>query len=267
MRIPERAPMNLRIPVLLYHKLGRPPRGARVPGHYVSPGLFSRHLDYLQRRGYTTISLLDLVAHLRPAPAARPTEDQGAHPESRSASASPPRPVVITFDDGYRCLYEHGLPALAERGMAATVFMVVGAIGGTNTWEQAVGDVAEPMLTLPEIRDMRSHGIEFGSHTLNHAHLPETPGADAAREVADSRARLEQTLGEPCQAFAYPYGEWDLRIRDLVERAGYDIACTTLRAAARPDSDPLALPRINIRRYNITARFAYKLWRAQQVRG
>jgi peptidoglycan/xylan/chitin deacetylase (PgdA/CDA1 family) len=235
------------IPILLYHKIGRPPRGARVPGHYVSPRLFVRHLDYLLRHGYSTISLLDVQAV------------SGRRPPI-------PRPVVITFDDGYECLYEHALPALSERGMTATVFLVTSGIGGSNVWEQAVGDVAEPMLSLSEIAEMREQGLEFGSHTLSHAHLTLLSEADAQHEISASRHALEQALGERCRTFAYPYGEWNQRVRDMVQQAGYEVACTTVRAAALPGDDPMALPRINIRRYNVVPRFAYKLWRAGQSR-
>jgi len=235
------------IPILLYHKIGSPPRGARLPGHYVSPRLFARHLDYLLRRGYTTISLLDLS----------PAGDR--HPSIR-------RPVVITFDDGYRCLHEHALPALCERRMSATIFLVMSGIDGSNVWEQAVGDVPEPMLGLREIEEMREQGLEFGSHTLSHAHLTLVSEAEARREISESRLAFEQALGERCRAFAYPYGEWNGRVREMVQQAGYDVACTTVRAAALPGDDPMALPRINIRRYNVVPRFAYKLWRAEQVR-
>jgi peptidoglycan/xylan/chitin deacetylase (PgdA/CDA1 family) len=113
---------------------------------------------------------------------------------------------------------------------------------------------------------MRSQGLEFGSHTLSHAHLTRLPPHDARREIAQSRQRLEEQLGERCLTFAYPYGEWDQRVRDLTEEAGYELACSTRRASARPGDDPLALPRLNIRRYNLTPRFAYKLWRAERAR-
>lgn len=238
----EREP---RVPILLYHKVGRPPRGARVPGQYVSPGLFRKHLDYLAKHGYASLSLLDLVQKDRPLP---------------------PRPIAITFDDGYRCLYQEAFPLLAEAGFTATVFLVAGALGASNLWEQAVGDVAEQMLDLPEVREMRAGGIEFGSHTLSHAHLTELREEEARREIADSRARLAEALGEPCRTFAYPYGEWNARVKDLVAEAGYEAACTTVRAWASREDDPLALPRINIRRYNVLPRFAQKLRQAERAR-
>jgi len=233
------------IPILLYHKIGAPPRGARLPGQYVSPALFRRHLDYLQRHGYRAISLLDIVHQDRDLPR---------------------RPVVITFDDGYQCLHRHAFPALAQRGWTATIFLVAGALGGVSVWERAAGGAAEPLLGIPEIREMRSAGLEFGSHTLTHPRLTALTEAEAAREIGASRSSLAEALGEPCRSFAYPYGDWDHRVRDLVASAGYEAACTTVRLAARREDDPFSLPRINIRRYNLVPRFGYKLWRAQRAR-
>ena len=236
-------PGECTVPILLYHKLGDPPPRARVPGQYVSAKLFRKHLAYLAEQGYGSVSL----AHL-------------AEPER----TLPPKPIVITFDDGYHCLYRDAFPVLREHGFTATVFVVVEGIGGVNFWETAAGDVEEPMLSAEQIREMQAAGIEFGSHTLTRPHLTALSPEEAAREIADSKGRLEELLGRDCPAFAYPYGDWSPEVRALVAEAGYRVACTTRRAAARAEDDRLALPRINIRRYNVLPRFRYKLWRAMR---
>jgi peptidoglycan/xylan/chitin deacetylase (PgdA/CDA1 family) len=227
--------------ILLYHKLGRPPRGAKVAGQYVSAGLFRRQLCYLRHHGYESISLLDLV---------------------KPGTLVPPKAVAITFDDGHLSVYEHAFPALAEYGFQATVFLVAGALGGSDFERESGRDVEGPLLGLSELREMQSAGIQSGSHTLTHPHLTALPPVRAQQEITESRARIEDALGASCVSFAYPYGDWNERVRELVQEAGYEAACTTVRAAARRGGDPLALPRINIRRYNEIPRFAYKLWRA-----
>jgi peptidoglycan/xylan/chitin deacetylase (PgdA/CDA1 family) len=126
--------------------------------------------------------------------------------------------------------------------------------------------VEERLLDAGQIREMQGAGMEFGSHSMGHPHLTGLPSREAIGEIAGSRARIEDLLGGLCESFAYPYGEWDARVRELVAEAGYAAACTTRRAAARRGEDPLALPRINIRRYNVIPRFGYKLWRARRAR-
>jgi len=238
-------PRGLAIPILLYHRLGRPPRGARVPGQFVSSRLFRRHLAFLRGRGYQGVRLEALL---------------------EATPALPAKPVAITFDDGYGCLYQQALPALVEYGFTATVFMVAGGLGTENYWEVAAGDVPAPMLTAAEMAEMQRAGLAFGSHTLNHPHLTALPAADARRELVESRARLEEALGAPCLTLAYPYGDWNQGVRDLAAEAGYRLACTTVRAAARLTDDRLALPRLNVRRYNLLPRFAFKLWQAKRRR-
>jgi len=229
------------IPILLYHKLGRPQPGSLIKGQYVSPSLFRRHLGYLARVRYQAISLSQLVEFLH----------SGVMPV--------PKPIVITFDDGYECVYQEAFPLLMERGFSATVFLVGSGIGGTNEWEQAIGDVAEPMMSRQQIREMMEHGMEFGSHTWGHRHLTRIPLGEARREIADSKAKLEDMLGAAIQFFAYPYGQYNQAIRDLVEESGYLGACSTLTGVNVAGHDPYWLLRMNVRRYNYLPRFIYKL--------
>ncbi len=55
-----------------------------------------------------------------------------------------------------------------------------------------------------ELRGLVEHGVEIGSHTVSHPHLPLLSDAEIENELADSRARLEDGLGRPCRFLAYP---------------------------------------------------------------
>jgi len=235
------------IPVLLYHRLGRPQAASLVKGQYVSPGLFRKHLGSLAAAGYQTISLAEVVAYMHgdPLPVIKP--------------------IAITFDDGYQCLYDYALPALQQYRMTVTVFLSADFLGKTNTWEQAIGDVAEPILSRSQISEMMQAGIEFGSHTCGHVHLPQLSPLQAEREIRVSKERLEQALGQPCRFFAYPYGEYTPLIRDVVQAAGYEGACVTIRVVNRPGDDPFQMGRINVRRHNWVPRLKLKLRQAQRV--
>jgi peptidoglycan/xylan/chitin deacetylase (PgdA/CDA1 family) len=83
-------------------------------------------------------------------------------------------------------------------------------------------------LRWDEVRAMRSHGIEFGSHTKTHPILPRIESADVlAEELRHPKRRLEEELQEPVNYFCYPNGDWDQRIVDGVAAAGYGLAVTT----------------------------------------
>jgi len=232
------------IPILMYHKLGQRPAGARVPGHFVSARLFRAHLQAFARLGYRAVSL-DQVAHFL-----------------TTGEAAVERPFAITFDDGYQCLYRWALPILAGIGYMATIFLVAGAVGGYNLWDQEEGDVAQAMLSPSEIKDLQGAGCQFGSHSLTHCHLDRLPSQQMEEELARSRDLLEQITGEPIRHLAYPYGGYNAQVEEVASGCGYLTASTTQRGVARPGTPALRLPRINVRRYNLTALLLGKVRRA-----
>lgn len=166
--------------------------------------------------------------------------------------------VLLTFDDGYDDLYEHFLPLAIEDHLTAVIFLVADRIGGSNLFDQASGLRARNLLTWPQIREMQKHGIEFGSHTLTHPHLPDVSDEQLRREVSDSKRRLEDVLGVEVTSFAYPYGGVDRRVRAAVAEAGYQLAFTTLPG---PNwwNDPLCQRRVDVNERTSMLDFASQL--------
>jgi peptidoglycan/xylan/chitin deacetylase (PgdA/CDA1 family) len=226
----------------MYHKVAALNPRSNVLGHYVSPAAFDRQMGALQAMGFSSVPL----GHFRDALKVK-------------------RPVVITFDDGYQNFYDHALPSLKKRGLAATVFLVSGQIGGTNEWDAKLGDVEERLMTAEMIASARKEGIEFGSHTSNHANLTKVDADTAWREICDSRCDLEERLGEPVSTFAYPYGAENSEVREMVSKAGYRFACSTRKGANDSTTDPFALKRINIRRDTGLPVFVMKIWRGLRL--
>lgn len=169
---------------------------------------FRAHLAWLRRRGYESVSpdeLTDLVSGQR--------------------TGSIGRRVAITFDDGYRDVYLHAWPLLREFGFSATIFLVSGAIGGDNSFDAPYARLRLPMMSAPQIREMRAAGITFGSHSVSHP--PALADLDDARlqvELQASRQQIEEVLDERVDLFAYPHNKVDRRVEDAVRRAGYRLA-------------------------------------------
>lgn len=231
--------------VLMYHRMGIPLVRSIVRGQYVMPVSLRRQVTQLSSAGYSSLPLRDMLSS----------------PEGFTGHFS------MTFDDGYASVMRLAYPVLARLQTPATIFMVADAIGKTNEWDVRIGDRTEKMLALPDLRELAGAGFEIGSHTMNHAHLTELSDADLKSELVDSRKLLEDLLGQSVTGFAYPYGEWDERVRAAVIDAGYDYAVITTRGAVTREMDVFAIPRINVRWNTFGRLLDRKVASAQRISG
>lgn len=192
----------------------------------ISPDVFRRGMEGLHESGYRSLSLTKVVDCLR----------QGA--------PFPDRSFVITFDDGYQSVYEKAFPLLDQYGMPATIFLTVGNKDIGKHAERLPSREGRSMLTWSEIGKMRQRGIDFGAHTLTHPDLTRLSQSQIRTEVHDSRSIIEDKLGIPVTAFAYPYGRCDQRSYEIVSQC-FDCACTDSLGLVRAGSDLFALERVD----------------------
>jgi peptidoglycan/xylan/chitin deacetylase (PgdA/CDA1 family) len=99
-----------------------------------------------------------------------------------------------------------------------------------------------PVMDRKQMLDLKGMGMEIGSHTLTHAILTEMNTSEAFREIYESKAMLEDMLGETVSAFCYPKGRFNRSIRSLVMRAGYRLARTLLSFRTELRFDPFRMP-------------------------
>lgn len=222
--------------------------------HDPRPDDFARHLRTLSRL-YNFISLRDYL-------------DWRRDPRI----TLPPRPLVLTFDDGHRNNY--ALRSLLQRiGAPATIFLCSGIVGTRrHFWWTEVGadDISKlkqvqdaerqallrdlgveetrehgerQVLSKAEIRELQST-VDFQSHTRFHPILPQCGAARAADEIRNSKNDLEQHFGLRIYAFAYPNGDYCARDVALVHEAGYECALTIDGGYNTRVTDPLRLRRI-----------------------
>jgi peptidoglycan/xylan/chitin deacetylase (PgdA/CDA1 family) len=180
-------------------------------GNCISVQSFKSHLGWLRRLGYASVTLDSVVA-------------VAADPERRREL--PRRPLVITFDDGYRDNHDYAWPILAEYGFSATIFVVSGAIGGDNGFDRAYTRERVPMLSVDQIQSMHQAGVGFGSHTHTHPHdLVDLPGEVIADELGRSRREIEAVVQAPAHHFSYPYARVTPHVEEQVRASGYRSAC------------------------------------------
>lgn len=133
---------------------------------------------------------------------------------------------VITFDDGFENVFRLGLEILTRQKVISIQYLVVEAVGKTNHWDVAKGDVPERLMDEAQVREWLGAGQLIGSHSLSHPNLRKVSLPKAREEIFASKARLENDFGVKVRHFCYPYGSYNERLRDLVVEAGYETACT-----------------------------------------
>jgi peptidoglycan/xylan/chitin deacetylase (PgdA/CDA1 family) len=203
------------VPVLMYHRLEPDGTGAGASELFVPPRLFRRQMAALRRHGYTAVTLQDV------------------HRAWAGTGLLPPRPIVLTFDDGYRSQYTVGFRRMRRMHWPGVLFLL------PNATDIRVGPTAR------QVRRMLAAGWELGSHTINHRDLRHESGADLIEQTAGARRLLQQRFGREVTSFAYPGGDYDSDTIRAVRAAGYDDAVTVAPGVASR-ARPLELARIRV---------------------
>jgi peptidoglycan/xylan/chitin deacetylase (PgdA/CDA1 family) len=117
-----------------------------------------------------------------------------------------------------------------------------------NSLSQTLTDEAKNryILNWDEIEEMRKQGISFGSHTVNHAILTQLPPDEARMEITQSKQMLENKLGEEIDLFAYPNGDWNDDVKEMVKEAGYRASVTTMNRKNNHLTDPYLVGRLTV---------------------
>lgn len=218
---PDGVARQARVPILMYHYLSDPPPGADRYRRDLStsPAQFEQHLAYLREQGYQAVTLYDLLYHLT----------QG--------TPLPEKPVVITFDDGYRDNYSNAFPLLRQYGFNATFFVLTEV---TNQGE------AEYM-TWDQLREMAAAGMDIECHARVHENLPENDDARLVWQVLGCREAIEGELGQRPRFVAYPSGHFDDRVMAFFASDNYWGGVTTQQGSLHSSDTLFEIKRLRIR--------------------
>lgn len=190
------------IPILLYHKIGKSDLLPTTNGHKpiikfsVQADMFETQMKYILDQGYTPLTIEELI-------------------REEKANTLPIKPIIVTFDDGWRSQYENAIPILTKYHIPATFYIYTGVIGSPlyMTWDN--------------LQELVNSGMEIGDHTKSHTRLTKIDPSRLDEELVQSKHILERNLHIPVTDFAYPYGDYDSKIIEAVRRAGYISARTS----------------------------------------
>ena len=204
--------------VLMYHHFGE----SRFPSTNVSLKQFDAHLHYLEENNFQVWSLEKITRQLD------------------SKQPFPERVVAITIDDAYRSIYTEAYPRLKKRNWPFTVFV------STDTVDKKI----PAYMSWAQMREMQRHGATFANHSSHHHYLikqtqNETIEAWQRRiqnDLNKAQQRLQAELGEAPPLFAYPYGEYNTALQQIIKALGWT-AFGQQSGVVSQYADRLALPR------------------------
>ena len=178
--------------ILMYHRFGED----QYPSTNIRIEQFEAHLDLLASGGYHIWPLSKIVDHLR----------QGLD--------MPDKTVAITIDDAYLSVFTEARPRLKAHNFPYTVFVATQPVDrnqrGYMSWDQ--------------IRILQDEGVQIGSQTTSHPHMHQISITDAEDELTSSNERFLTEIGQRPRLFAYPFGEYNLDVIEVVKQAGFDAA-------------------------------------------
>jgi peptidoglycan/xylan/chitin deacetylase (PgdA/CDA1 family) len=152
--------------------------------------------------------------------------------------------IAITFDDAYEDFFSAAFPVLDSMGLRCEVYVPTGHVGGCSEWDSAHGTA--PIMGWDRIRALHGRGVSFNSHTHAHRRLTHLDDEEIADELAGSRDRLQQEIGEEVRTICYPYGLHNAKVRELARATGYECGVTVEMGDCNSGADALQLPRFEV---------------------
>ncbi|MFZ9669847.1 MAG: polysaccharide deacetylase family protein, partial [Solirubrobacterales bacterium] len=199
------------VPILMYHPIQEPVEGNPYPDLFLTREDFADQVRWLDRNGYQAVTLTEVLDSWF------------------EGGTLPPKPVVLSFDDGYQSQYENAFPLMQKLGWP-----------GVLNLKALESDIYDS-----QVEEMVAAGWEVASHSATHPDLPSLSDSQLEDEMVRSRRILEQQFDTQVTDFCYPAGSYDDRVIQAVREAGYRSATSTEPGLARP-SDRWSLDRIRI---------------------
>jgi peptidoglycan/xylan/chitin deacetylase (PgdA/CDA1 family) len=203
--------------VFIYHRFDEP----RYPSTNISADIFRQQLEFLKNSEIEVLAAEDIAKRLH------------------NGEALPAHVVAITVDDAFSSFYEVAVPILLDYGFPATLFVNTDSVGsaGYMTWDQ--------------IREVASQGITIGHHTAAHSYLVEKEAGETQQQwrqriwqdLTKAQDAFIAQLGTQPQLFAYPYGEYNSPVIDIIKEFGFLAAFAQQSGVIWSGSDPYVLPR------------------------
>ncbi|MEP7287331.1 MAG: polysaccharide deacetylase family protein [Chloroflexota bacterium] len=214
-------PRVVHVPILMYHYIDNPPANADkvLLDLVVTPVNFTQQMQWLKDNGYTTISPDELMAALW------------------HGKKLPPKPIMLTFDDGYANAWYNAFPILKKFGFSGVFFVITDFI-----------DTGRPgYLSWPLAKIMVQSGMFIENHTRGHQNLKNRSRDFLINQIVGAQKAIELNTGEHPRFFCYPFGGYDDFAVAELQAIGLDAAFTENKGIDLYASNPYRMPRVRVR--------------------
>jgi len=218
--------------ILMYHMIRDAIPGKKFNSLRVSPKNFERQVKYLYENGWQSYTISEAL-------------------EQREVL--PPKSVVITFDDGYKDNFTNALPILQKYNFKATIYLVVNRHNRDWSGERKAKNAGAGLKDELKLSDydinklISSELIEIGGHTMTHSNLNNLNKEQKEYQICQSKKEIEEKFSIECNSFAYPFGIYDTKDKEIVQKCGYTNAVTTkIGIADIKICDIFEIPRITV---------------------
>jgi peptidoglycan/xylan/chitin deacetylase (PgdA/CDA1 family) len=215
---PTGKPGTTPVPLLMYHVIAPPPVGAPFPGLYVPAGEFAAQMAALKAAGWHAVTLDQLEAYW-----------------TKGVPLGPGKPIVLTFDNGYRSQYVNALPVLQRLHWVADENIQLTGL-----------PPSQGGLTDAQVKGLVAAGWELDTQGISHADLVALDASQLHDQVVTARRMIQHRYGVPVNWFCYPSGHYNATVIAAVKSAGYIGSTTVIPGWASPGSDPFRLPRLRV---------------------
>ncbi len=158
----------------------------------------------------------------------------------------PKKPLVLTFDDGYRNMLNFVAPLLQKYNFKAVLYLLADLGVCHNVWDAGESPLW-PLLSKKERQDIfESKVFEIGSHGFRHEKITKMNEFEAMEELMGSRKALEKEFGKKIFSFAFTFGVKNNKSSELAKSAGYEYGLNTDQGAFHVEEDPFHVFRIPI---------------------
>ncbi len=210
--------------ILMYHMIAHQIPGSKLNKWRIPPQQFAKHMHYLTMHGWQAMTMSELM----------------------SSDTVPEKAVVITFDDGFACVYDYAMPVLRDLGLKSTHYLLSHA--QDNAWDAHKEVKRESLLSEKQIDTMLASGlVEVGVHGQHHRALVDMGYTEIVDELIISKETIEQRHGIQCLSLAYPYGAWHGAVVMAAKECGFDHAVAVKNRLYQPKHDHrFAIPRLTM---------------------